>query len=73
MSTYERVADLPLEIDGYALEGHAKTVSSGFERRTTVVRLQGGGEEGLGEDVTYDGDNQVDQQAHGPVLPLAGA
>jgi hypothetical protein len=73
MSTYERVADLPLEIDGYALEGFAKTVSSGFERRTTVFRLQGGDEEGLGEDVTYDGDNQVDQQAHGPVLPLAGA
>ena len=73
MSTYERVASLPLEIDGYALEGLAKTVSSGFERRTTVFRLQGGGHEGLGEDVTYDGDNQVDQQAHGPVLPLAGA
>src|SRR5215218_3266822 len=72
MSTYERVADLPLEIDGYALEGHTKTVSSGFERRTTVFRLQGGGEQGLGEDVTYDGDNQHDQQAQGPVLPLAG-
>ena len=70
MSTYERIADLPLEIDGYTLEGHSKTVSSGFERRTTVIRLQGGGEEGLGEDVTYDGDNQIDQQAHGPVLPL---
>src|SRR5215207_9173998 len=73
MSTYERIADLPLEIDGYALEGLTKTVSSGFERRTTVFRLQGGGEEGLGEDVTYDGDNQVDQQVHGPVLPLTGA
>ena len=72
MSTYERVADLPLEIDGYALDGHTKTVSSGFERRTTVFRLQGGGEEGLGEDVTYDAENQVDQQVHGPVLPLAG-
>ena len=72
MSTYERIADLPLEIDGYALEGLSKTVSSGFERRTTVVHLQGGGEEGLGEDVTYDADNQIDQQVHGPVLPLAG-
>src|SRR5215207_1316153 len=72
MSTYERIADLPLEIDGYALEGLTKTVSSGFERRTTVVRLQGGGEEGLGEDVTYDADNQIDQQVHGPVFPLAG-
>ena len=66
MSTYERVADIPLEIDGYALEGFVKTVSSGFERRTTVFRLRGGGHEGLGEDVTYDADNQIDQQVHGP-------
>src|SRR5688572_17476760 len=73
MSTYERVADLPLVIDGYALEGFAKTVSSGFERRTTVFRLRGGGEAGLGEDVTYDGESQADQQAQGPVLPLAGS
>jgi hypothetical protein len=72
MSTYERVASLPLEIDEYALEGFVKTVSSGFERRTTVFRLRGGGHEGLGEDVTYDADNQGAQQDAGPVLPLAG-
>jgi hypothetical protein len=73
MSTYERVADLPLEIEGYALEGLAKTVSSGFERLTTVIRLHGGGEEGVGEDVTYEGELQSAQQEHGPVLPLAGS
>jgi hypothetical protein len=73
MSTYERVADLPLEISDYALEGLAKKVSSGFERVTTVVRLRGGGEEGAGEDVTYDADLQRAQQEHGPKLPLAGA
>jgi hypothetical protein len=73
MSTYERVADLPLEIDGYSLEGLSRTVSSGFERLTTVIRLSGGGEEGAGEDVTYDGEAQTAQQAAGPVLPLAGS
>jgi hypothetical protein len=73
MSTYERVADLPLEIDDYTLEGLSRTVSSGFERLTTVIRLRGGGEEGVGEDVTYDGELHVAQQEHGPVLPLAGA
>jgi L-alanine-DL-glutamate epimerase-like enolase superfamily enzyme len=73
MSTYERVADLPLEISEYALEGLVKTVSSGFERVTTVIRLRGGGEEGAGEDVTYDPDLQRAQQEHGPVLPLAGS
>jgi hypothetical protein len=73
MSTYARVASLPLEIDGYELEGFTKAVSSGFERRTTVFRLQGAGHEGLGEDVTYDADNQGAQQDAGPVLPLAGS
>jgi L-alanine-DL-glutamate epimerase-like enolase superfamily enzyme len=72
MSTYERVADLPLTIDDYALEGLSKTVSSGFERLTTVIRLRGGGEEGVGEDVTYESELQVAQQEHGPQLPLAG-
>jgi hypothetical protein len=72
MSTYERVADLPLEIDDYALDGLSATVSSGFERLTTVIRLRGGGEEGAGEDVTYEGDDHVAQQEHGPVLALDG-
>jgi hypothetical protein len=72
MSTYERVADLPLTIDDYALEGLSKTVSSGFERITTVIRLRGAGEEGVGEDVTYEGALQTAQQEHGPQLPLAG-
>src|SRR5918995_5084590 len=72
MSTYERVADLPLTIDDYALDGLSRTVSSGFERLTTVIRLRGGGEEGIGEDVTYEGALQLAQQEHGPVLPLAG-
>jgi L-alanine-DL-glutamate epimerase-like enolase superfamily enzyme len=72
MSTYERVADLPLKIEGYALEGLTRTVSSGFERITTVIRLRGGGEEGVGEDVTYEADDQRAQQERGPYLPLAG-
>src|SRR5688572_10407112 len=72
MSTYERVADLPLKIEDYTLEGLSRTVSSGFERMTTVIRLRGGGEEGVGEDVTYEGELQLAQQEHGPQLPLAG-
>ena len=46
VSTYERIADLPLEIEGYSLEGLSRVVSSGFERNTTVIRLHGGGHEG---------------------------
>jgi hypothetical protein len=72
MGTYEHVADLPLTIEGYSLEGLSRTVSSGFERLTTVIRLHGGGEEGVGEDVTYEPDDHRRQQELGPVLTLAG-
>ena len=72
MSTYDLVADLPLRIDGYELEGLAQHVSSAFERKTTIIRLRGDGEEGLGEDVVYDAvDHEIAQDA-GAVLSLAG-
>jgi L-alanine-DL-glutamate epimerase-like enolase superfamily enzyme len=73
VSLYDRVRDLPLVIEGYELDGLEQRVSSDFLRRTTVIRLRGGGAEGLGEDVTYDGDEQVAQRERGAVLPLAGS
>jgi hypothetical protein len=72
VSTYDRIADLPLTIDGYTLEGLSRTVSSGFERVSTVIRLAGGGEEGLGEDVTYEAEEHRTAWERGPELPLAG-
>jgi L-alanine-DL-glutamate epimerase-like enolase superfamily enzyme len=72
MSTYDLVADLPLRIDGYDLEGLVQNVSSDFERKTTIIRLHGAGEDGVGEDVVYDAvDHEIAQKA-GPVLELAG-
>ena len=73
MSLYDAVRELPLVVDSYALEGREHVVSPQFTRKTTTIRLVGGGEEGLGEDVTYDGPAQDAQLARGPVLPLAGA
>ena len=35
MSTFDLLTDLPLEVDGYTLEGLQANVSSGFERLTT--------------------------------------
>ena len=70
--TWERVADLELEIDDYALEGLEFQFSEEFLRKTTVIRLLGAGEEGVGEDVVYAVANQEAQQRRGPVLPLAG-
>ncbi len=72
MSTWEKLAGLELEIEDYALEPLQATVSSDFERKSTVIRLRGAGEEGLGEDVTYDAVDHDILQAAGPTLPLAG-
>jgi hypothetical protein len=68
VSTFEKLADLPLEVDGYTLEGLRAEVSSGFERLSTVVHLTGGGLEGIGEDVVYDAEDQVALQEAGAVL-----
>jgi hypothetical protein len=73
MSTWETLAELPVEISDYSLEGLTATVSSDFERKSTVIHLRGEGQEGLGEDVTYDAvDHDIMQQA-GALLPLAGS
>jgi L-alanine-DL-glutamate epimerase-like enolase superfamily enzyme len=71
---WERVAGLPLEIEDYALERLQRDVSSDFTRVSTVLRFRGGdGHEGLGEDVSYDAEDQDALQAAGPTLPLAGS
>ncbi|MDQ6916041.1 MAG: hypothetical protein M3155_09575 [Actinomycetota bacterium] len=72
MATFDLLADLPVTVDGYALERLELKVSDEFTRISTVVRLRGGGEEGVGEDVTYDAPDQEALQAAGPVQPLAG-
>jgi L-alanine-DL-glutamate epimerase-like enolase superfamily enzyme len=71
MGTYDLLAGLPLVVESYALEPLERDVSSGFRRQTTVVHLQGGGEEGVGEDVVYDGEDQDHLQAAGSYLDLA--
>jgi L-alanine-DL-glutamate epimerase-like enolase superfamily enzyme len=73
MSTFDLLADLPLQVDGYELEGLQANVSSGFERLSTVVHLQGAGAEGVGEDVVYDAEDHVALQEAGPLLDLRGS
>ena len=67
MSTFDRLAGLAIEVDGYRLEGLRAQVSSGFERLSTVVHLTGGGLEGVGEDVVYEAEDHVALQEAGPV------
>ena len=70
---WARVKDLPLEIEGYALERLQRDVSSDFTRVSTVLRFHGDGHEGLGEDVSYDAGDQDRLQEAGPVQPLEGS
>jgi hypothetical protein len=72
VSTYSLVAGLPLVVNGYELEGLEQAVSSDFVRRSTVIHLHGGGKEGVGEDVTYEAEEQARFQEAGPTLDLAG-
>jgi L-alanine-DL-glutamate epimerase-like enolase superfamily enzyme len=72
VSTYELLAELPLLIEGYELEGHEIALSPEFVRKTTVIRLRGAGEEGLGEDVTYAAEDHEALQRAGAVASLAG-
>jgi hypothetical protein len=73
VSTFDLLADLPVEVERYTLEGLRLQVSSGFERLSTVVHLQGGGVEGVGEDVVYQAEDHVAFQEAGPVHDLAGS
>jgi hypothetical protein len=72
VSSWETLAGLELEIEDYELEPLQASVSSDFERKSTVIRLRGGEQDGLGEDVTYDAVDHEILQAAGPTLPLAG-
>ncbi len=50
---YDALRDLPVQVDSFATEKLSRAISPEFTRRTTVVRLRGDGDEGVGEDVTY--------------------
>ena len=69
MTLWERLAGLPVEIDGYRVKRRSVDVSTGFTRVTTTVVLEGGGQAGEGEDVTY---TATDHDGFPDDLPLAG-
>ena len=72
VSLYDAVRDLPLVVESYELEGLELQARADFLRKTTVVHLHGAGEEGIGEDVTYDAAEHDRLQERGADLPLAG-
>jgi len=71
MASFDAIADLPLEIESCEFEGLGIDWGE-MERLTTIVKLRGGGHEGVGEDVVYDAIDHIGQQDHGPPEGLAG-
>jgi L-alanine-DL-glutamate epimerase-like enolase superfamily enzyme len=72
-STYATIAGLPVQIDSCEFTPMVRDTSSGFTKITTVVRLRGRGEEGLGEDVTWDQIDQIEFLRHPAPSGLEGA
>ena len=72
MPTFDLLANLPVEVDGYSLAGLTAEVSPTFTRVCTVITINGGGVEGVGEDVTYHPEDHEALWAAGPILDLAG-
>jgi len=72
VSLYAAVSDLSLRVEAYRLEGLVTRVTSGWDRHTTIVRLEGAGQVGLGEDVTYHSGDQLALQRRGAIHRLAG-
>ncbi len=71
MSSYEKIADLPLEIDTLGLEGRQMEIGE-FVRKTTLIHLAGAGKAGVGEDVVYDADDHDVLEANGGEIEVAG-
>jgi L-alanine-DL-glutamate epimerase-like enolase superfamily enzyme len=71
MATFDAIAGLPIEVEGYELEDRDRTYGD-FTRPSTIVHLRGGGEEGLGEDVAYDVLDHLAHRDAGPIHDLTG-
>ena len=71
MSAYDRLAELPIEVESYELTGHDREFGS-FTRGSTIVHLHGAGQEGIGEDVVYTVLDHIAHRDAGPVHDLSG-
>jgi L-alanine-DL-glutamate epimerase-like enolase superfamily enzyme len=69
---FDSLAKLPIDVQSYELEDHDHTYGD-FTRPSTVIRLHGDGEEGLGEDVVYDVLDHIAHRDAGPVNDFSSA
>jgi hypothetical protein len=73
MSDWEKVRDLPIEIERYELVANDREYSPEFTRGSTIVRVHGSGETGEGEDVIYEMLDHIANRDLGPRFDLTGA
>jgi hypothetical protein len=71
-ATYDRLAELPLRIESYELSENDREFGD-FTRPSTIVRLRGEGQEGIGEDVVYTVLDHIAHRDAGPVLDFGAA
>ena len=69
---WQRLAALPLTIEATQLSFPSLPLPNGWTRVTTVIALQGLGEEGRGEDVTYEAEEHERTRQLGPQLQAEG-
>ena len=72
MPTFDLLANLPLQVDGYSLRGLSAEITPEFERRTTLIEISADGLTGVGEDVVYNPEEHIEYQGLGPVHDLTG-
>jgi L-alanine-DL-glutamate epimerase-like enolase superfamily enzyme len=69
---WSRLADLPLVVEDYERERLDAPPAFGHDRATELIRLAGGGSEGVGEDITAYVREEGFELTRAPALPLAG-
>jgi hypothetical protein len=71
MSAWDRLAELPIRVEGYELTAHDREYGE-FTRGSTVIHLRGAGHEGIGEDVVYSVLDHIAHRDAGPIHDLTG-
>ena len=72
MSDWQRLRDLPIQVERFELEANDVEYSTEFTRGSTIVHLTGGGHEGIGEDVAYEVLDHIANRDLGPRFDLTG-
>ncbi len=69
---WDKLRELPLVVESYELDRLTAAMAYGFERVTTLIRLNGGGVDGRGEDVSPFETEDDTLHVLQPELPLVG-